>query len=330
MTTLQIYDARQNTVVNVEKIEKSDAEWKKLLTRKQYEITTRKGTEAPDTCAFSEVHEPGVFQCVRCHTDLFRSSSKFESGTGWPSYYEPISPLNVVEEPDNSFGMVRTEVLCARCGSHLGHVFDDGPPRTGKRYCMNGFALKFLPEGELYQIDLSEVATLAGGCFWCIEAVFLEVDGVEKVISGYTGGTTVDPTYQQVCNCETGHAEAVQVTFDSARISYREILEIFFSVHDPTTPNRQGGDTGTQYRSVIFYHDEQQKSIAENLIAELDDAHIWQQPIVTQVAPLGKFYPAEEYHQKYFARHLDQGYCQLVISPKVSKFRAHWAQRLKR
>ena len=149
MVTVQIYDAKRNGVVTVDKIEKSDAEWKKLLTKKQYEITTKKGTEAPDTCPFAEVHEPRFFQCVRCGTDLFCSSTKFESGTGWPSYYEPISRLNVVEQPDISMGMVRTEVLCARCGSHLGHVFDDGPPPAGKRYCMNGFALKFVPEGKL-------------------------------------------------------------------------------------------------------------------------------------------------------------------------------------
>ena len=133
----------------VEKIEKSDADWKKLLTEKQYEITTKKGTEAPGTCTFSTVHEPGNFQCVRCGTDLFRISTKFESETGWPSYYEPISPLNVVEQPDMSLGMVRTEVLCARCDSHLGHVFDDGPPPTGKRYCMNGLALKFVFKDQL-------------------------------------------------------------------------------------------------------------------------------------------------------------------------------------
>ena len=148
MTTIQIYDARKKRVGTAERIEKPDTEWKKLLTKEQYEITTRKGTEAPRSCPFSEVHEPGIFQCVRCATDLFRSATKFESGTGWPSFYEPVSPLNVVEQTDYSLGMTRTEVLCAPCGSHLGHVFPDGPRPTGRRYCMNGFALNFVADGK--------------------------------------------------------------------------------------------------------------------------------------------------------------------------------------
>ncbi|MGB2854040.1 MAG: peptide-methionine (S)-S-oxide reductase MsrA [Dehalococcoidia bacterium] len=175
-----------------------------------------------------------------------------------------------------------------------------------------------------------EVATLAGGCFWCIEAVFREVDGVENVISGYTGGTTVKPTYDQVCTGETGHAEAVQVNFNPSKISYREILEIFFSVHDPTTLNRQGADVGTQYRSAVFCHNYQQQIVAEELIGEFNKAHLWKKPIVTQITPLDTFYPAEDYHREYFSRYPEQAYCQMVISPKVSKFRKHWTKRLKR
>lgn len=175
----------------------------------------------------------------------------------------------------------------------------------------------------------TEAATLAGGCFWCLEAVFRELEGVESVVSGYTGGTVPRPTYQQVCSGRTGHAEAVQVSFDPDRVSYRHILEVFFSVHDPTTLDRQGGDVGTQYRSAIFYHDERQRDIAREVIRELGEARLWKDPIVTQVVPLDKFYPAEEYHQEYFARHPEQGYCQMVVSPKVAKFRKQWAGRLK-
>lgn len=174
-----------------------------------------------------------------------------------------------------------------------------------------------------------ESATLAGGCFWCLEAIFVQVNGVDRVIPGYTGGATPDPTYEQVCSNKTGHAEAVQLTFDPAKISYREILRIFFSVHDPTTLNRQGEDVGTQYRSAIFYHNDRQRAIAEAVIKEINEASLWQKPVVTQVAPLVKFYPAEEYHWQYLARHPEQSYCQVVISPKVTKFRKEWAKHLK-
>jgi peptide-methionine (S)-S-oxide reductase len=174
-----------------------------------------------------------------------------------------------------------------------------------------------------------EVATLGGGCFWCLEAAFEQVRGVEKVESGYAGGTVVNPGYRQVCNGNTGHAEVVQVTFDPDVITYREILEIFFAIHDPTTLNRQGADTGTQYRSVIFYHTPEQKQIAEQLMAELNEANPWGRPIVTELTAAPTFYKAEDYHQGYFRSNPAQPYCQAVVAPKVVKLRQHFAAKLK-
>ena len=174
-----------------------------------------------------------------------------------------------------------------------------------------------------------ELATLGGGCFWCLEAVFEQVVGVEKVVSGYTGGAMPNPNYQQVCNGNTGHAEVVQVTFDPRVTSYREILQIFFAMHDPTTLNRQGADAGTQYRSAIFYHAPEQKQIAETLIAELNAEKIWGRPIVTEVTPAETFFAAEGYHQGYYRTNPAQGYCQAVVAPKVAKFRKHFQGKLK-
>jgi peptide-methionine (S)-S-oxide reductase len=173
-----------------------------------------------------------------------------------------------------------------------------------------------------------EVATLGGGCFWCTEAVFSELKGVLKVESGYSGGTVANPSYQQVCTGRTGHAEVVQITFNPQVISYKEVLGIFFTVHDPTTLNRQGADIGTQYRSVIFYHNDQQKMTAEQVIKEIADAGIWDDPIVTQVEPLKAFYKAEDYHQRYFENNPAQPYCQVVVAPKVRKFREHYREKL--
>jgi len=176
----------------------------------------------------------------------------------------------------------------------------------------------------------AEVATLAGGCFWCLEAVFDELEGVTDVVSGYSGGRVPDPTYEDVCSGRTGHAEAVQITFDPARITFRDLLDVFFTIHDPTTLNRQGADTGTQYRSAIFYHSPDQKAAAEETIARLDADRVWPRPIVTEVTPFEAFYPAEEYHQEYFRHHRFQPYCLLVVAPKVSKFRKQHLDRLKK
>jgi peptide-methionine (S)-S-oxide reductase len=175
----------------------------------------------------------------------------------------------------------------------------------------------------------TELATLGGGCFWCLEAVFVELKGVEKVVSGYTGGQIPNPSYEAVCTGRTGHAEVVQVTFDPALVSYKQILEVFFTIHDPTTLNRQGNDVGTQYRSAIYYHSPEQKAIAEESIRQITEAGLWNNRIVTEVAPLDVFYAAEDYHQNYFANNPNQGYCRVIVAPKVAKFRKQYLEQLK-
>ncbi len=175
----------------------------------------------------------------------------------------------------------------------------------------------------------TETATLAGGCFWCLEATFERLQGVVSVTPGYTGGHSANPSYRQVCTGTTGHAEGVQIAFDPGVISFRELLEVFFSIHDPTTLNYQGADYGTQYRSAIFYHTPEQKAEAERTIAELTASGVWPRPIVTEVKPLTEFYPAEEHHREYFRRNPEQGYCQVVIAPKLSKFRQKYAAKLR-
>lgn len=175
-----------------------------------------------------------------------------------------------------------------------------------------------------------EIATLAGGCFWCLEAVFVELQGVEKVESGYAGGHTSNPSYQEVCTGATGHAEVVQLTFDPQVVSFKDLLQVFFTIHDPTTLNWQGADVGTQYRSAIFYHTPEQQRIAQEMIAELNAAKLWDDPIVTEVAPLSEFYPAEDYHRDYFARNPNQPYCRAVVAPKVAKARKLYFDKLKR
>ncbi|MBI4287752.1 MAG: peptide-methionine (S)-S-oxide reductase MsrA [Chloroflexi bacterium] len=178
-------------------------------------------------------------------------------------------------------------------------------------------------------VDKTETATLAGGCFWCLEAVFEQLQGVERVVSGYAGGHVPNPSYERVCSGTTGHAETVRITFDPKVISYREVLEVFFSVHDPTTLNRQGADVGTQYRSAIFYHTPEQKAEAGKVIKKLAAEGVWGRPIVTEVKPFTAFYPAEEYHQGYYRKNPEQAYCQVVINPKLAKFREKFAARLK-
>jgi peptide methionine sulfoxide reductase msrA/msrB len=291
------------------------AEIVKTLTPDQVRVTQQGGTE-PAFCGRLEHHkEPGIYVSVVGGLPLFKSTAKFDSGTGWPSFFEPIDPDHVVEKLDLSHGMTRTEIIDARSGSHLGHVFDDGPRPTGKRYCLNSAALKFIPEGtplpkESRPVD-SQLAYFAGGCFWGVEDVFSQIPGVMDAVSGYMGGTVDKPSYKQVCTGSTGHAEAVKVVFDPNRVTYKDLLSVFFKNHDPTTLNRQGPDFGEQYRSAIFASTPEQKAQAEAFIKELSATPKFaSRKIVTAVQDAPVFFPAEDYHQDYHKKH--GGSCRVV------------------
>lgn len=310
----------------------SDDEWRQRLTPEQYRITRNQETE-PAFCGglLSDKGE-GIYVCVCCGLPLFASSAKFDSGTGWPSFFQPVGSENVVERPDHGQGMVRTEILCRRCDAHLGHVFGDGPRPAGLRYCLNSEALRFVPADQLAtvgerpgQSDVAEVV-LAGGCFWCVEAVFREIDGVLDIVSGYTGGDAAMANYEAVCMGRTGHAEAVRIVYDPRRVSHERLLEVHFATHDPTTLNRQGNDTGEQYRSAIFYADEEEKKAAEVFIAGLTEAGRFSRPIVTTLERLGDFYPAEPYHQNYVCRNPQNPYVRAIALPKVEKVRAKFEE----
>lgn len=283
-------------------VKKTETQWKQELPELNYKILREGGTERAFTGIYTDKFDKGLYRCFACGAPLFRSDTKYNHGCGWPSFTEPVSENAVVYIPDYSYGMSRTEIRCASCGSHLGHVFDDGPEPEGKRYCINSASLQFIPEKEdkIMKKEGSTTAIFAAGCFWGVEYKFSKETGVISTDVGYTGGTVINPSYQLVCTDMTGHAEAVKVEFDPAKTGFEKLVRLFFEIHDPTQVNRQGPDTGTQYRTAIFYTDESQKAIAEKVIKELQKNY--DKPIATQIVPAGAFYMAEEYHQEYIKK----------------------------
>jgi peptide methionine sulfoxide reductase msrA/msrB len=310
---------------------------KKRLTPMQYEVTQNEGTEPAFHNEYWANKRHGIYVDVVSGEPLFSSLDKYDSGTGWPSFTCPITPDKVSEQADYKLGVGRTEVRSKEADSHLGHVFPDGPGADGLRYCINSAALRFVPVEKLAEEGYGEfvarfeeagvlpmgstsskearntnaskdsgkrtVAVFAGGCFWGMEDILRDIPGVVETEVGYSGGTTPNATYEKVKMGGTGHAESVRIVFDPERLSYEDLLGYFFRMHDPTTPNRQGNDVGAQYRSAIFYADEDQRRVAEAVKARVEASGKWKRPIVTEIVPATAFWPAEEYHQDYLEKH---------------------------
>jgi len=301
----------------IKKVEKTNKEWKEVLTPEQYRVMRKSGTEKPFSGKYNDHYEKGIYYCAACDTPLFSSENKYDHGTGWPSFTAPFDENYIEYRKDNSLFMRRIEVRCAVCGAHLGHVFDDGPKPTHKHFCINSVSLDFKqadsqPESESDSSEKSdesatkaekrENAIFAAGCFWGVEDKFRKTPGVISTEVGYTGGHVKNPTYKQVCTDKTGHAEAVKITFDPSLISYEELLRVFFSIHDASQLNRQGPDIGTQYRSAIFYFNDEQKMAAEKIVKELENSGRLPKSIATEIIPASEFNKAEEYHQQYYEK----------------------------
>lgn len=343
MVSVHVFDQNGQLIGPVQspKVVLSNEEWQKRLTPAQYQVLRQQGTERAFCGNLLDNKKQGVYSCAGCGLPLFSSQAKFNSGTGWPSFFQPISPGNVLEHSDVSYGMIRIEIVCARCDGHLGHVFPDGPPPSGRRYCLNSESLKFTQSDDLTsladpvvfhssessaqkaELPAPDVATaiFAGGCFWCTEVAFEQLKGVSDVESGYIGGSKASANYEMVCTGKTGHAEAIRITYNPQIITFEQLLTVFFDAHDPTQLNRQGADIGTQYRSAIFVANEAEKQQVQRKIAALNKYGTFTSPIVTTIEPLTEFFPAEPYHQDYARHNPDQPYIQMQALPKACKIR---------
>jgi len=286
--------------------EKNDMKDWRTLTPEETRVIVDKGTERPFSGKYEEFNLNGVYTCRRCGAALYRSTDKFNSGCGWPAFDDAI-PGAVKQQPDADGR--RTEILCAHCGGHLGHVFT-GEKLTSSdvRHCVNSVSMDFVPAAGLD--GHFKKAVFAGGCFWGVEYYLQQAKGVIRATSGYTGGNTENPTYQEVCTGRTGHLEAVEVLFDPRETSYEELLKLFFEIHDPTQADGQGPDLGGQYHSAVFYFDDAQKATAEKLIGVLKAKGY---DVATVLRPAAKFYPAEGYHQDYYFKSGKHPYCHAPV-----------------
>jgi len=301
----------------------------KNLTDLQKHVVFDNGTESPFDNEYWDNKSDGIYVDLLSGKPLFSSIDKFDSGTGWPSFTKPIDSELLQEQTDDSLDMSRVEARSKDSDIHLGHIFNDGPEEHGgMRYCINSASLKFISKEDLKKegyekyLNLFETendgrtahqkAILSGGCFWGIEELFSKLDGVIDVVSGYTGGNILNPTYEIISSGTSKHAESVEITFDPEKISYEKILKFFFKIHDPTTLNKQGNDIGTQYRSAIFYTDSNQKETAQSLINEANKSGIFPKKLVTKLEKLDKFYKAESYHQDYLTKNPNGYTCHRV------------------